>query len=162
MIRFQFTTNYNSHNRPVKRNLSDQLMAEAILTTPNTVSSTGGTPHISNNTPLFSNSRHASSNTPILFSFTKKRKLSNPVVTNISKINSASGFISKPPDTDETRGQETRHVSDNRVYNQVSDITKTIGRPSQAINIIRITDPFGNNPRVTVKRSDHALISFSS
>ena len=149
----------STYNLPVKRNLSEQLMAEAILTTPNTVSSTGGRPHFSNNTLLFSNPRHASSNTPIPFSFSKKRKLPNPVVTNILKINSASRFISKPPDTDEIRGQETRHVSDYRADNQARDKTKTKGRPSQAINILRIIDPFGNYPRVTVKRSAHALIS---
>lgn len=149
----------NSYNLSVKRNLSDQLMAEAILATPNTISSTGGRPHWSNNTLLFSNSRDALSNTPIPFSFSMKRKLTNPVVTNMSKINSASCFISKPPDTNETRGQETRNVSDNRFENRVSEITKTISRPSPAINILRITHPFGNYPRVTVKRSDHALIS---
>lgn len=139
------------HELPVKRNLNSQLMAEADLTTPNTISTSGERRLLSNSTLQFSNSRRASSSTPLTVSFSKKRKLCNPVITNVSKINSASGFSSERLRNYETRGEQERRAPFIRIENQPHYATNTTLRPMPSVNILRITHPFGNSPFVAIR-----------
>lgn len=151
--------NDTSYQLPVNRNLNNELMLQSMLATPTTVSSTGGRLPFSNSSLLSSNPRHASTSTPLPFSFSKRRKLSYPVVTNVSKINPTFPSFPNTPNTGESRGQGTPSASNHGIPNQTSGTTNIFSEPSPSINILRITHPFGDYPRVTVRRSRDQLIS---
>ena len=140
-----------SYQCPVKRNLNYELMKEAMVKTPLTASSIGAKAPVSNTT--------MSSITPIPISFSKKRKTPNPIVTNVSKVNPHMDFFSNAPKMDETPGQKSRQVSVRCNQKNTLGTTKDDNIPSSGINILRITHPFGNSPRVTLKRSRRKPIS---
>ena len=155
---FKKTKAEGSDQLPVNRNLNCQLMAEPLFATPQTTYSTEERLPLSNRTlPLF-NSRSTPTLTPAPFSFSKKRKSLDPVVTNAAKTNQSSDLVLKLPTSEATRGQGTQHASSHHVVNKKGDKIETRCRkPSSAINILRITHPFGNSPYVT-KRSRNSTV----
>ena len=139
------------YQHSVRRNLNNELMKEAMLTTPKHFSV-----KLSNNT-VFSNPKQLpliSRLTP--FSSSKKRKAFHPVVTNVSKYDQASSFVpSRAAHVDAT----PRTLDGDHVHNQILGTTNAGSTSSPSKNVLRIIHPFGNNPRVTIKRiggeSDH-------
>ncbi len=123
------------HQYSAPRNLNKELMKESMLETPSTIS-LAREKQLSSSGAISSNINEMTSMTPIPFSFSKKRKPVNPVVTNVSKVCSLN--LPKTP----------KKVK-----------SPTPGRPSSGINILRITHPFGNHPRVAIRKSCHRHIS---
>ncbi len=130
----------------VRRNLNNELMKEAMMTTPKPFSA-----KLSNNT-VFSNPRQLpliSRLTP--FSSSKKRKSFHPVVTNVSKYKQASTFV---PSSAAHVAVTPRTFNGNHVHNQILGTTNagSKSKSSPSKNVLRIIHPFGSNPRVTIKR----------
>ena len=129
---------------PVGPNLNRELLEEAIIATPDTISSNGGNAPLSNGSLPFWSQRHSQSSTPLTFSFSKKRKRPNTMGTIITQSGSASDLISpKPPDNVASRGPKSSLASDDSV----------------AYDILRFTHPFGNYPSASIKRDSQKPIS---
>ena len=122
------------HQNSIPRNLNKELMKEAIVETPSTVSLARRKP-LSSSGVMPSNTNEMTSMTPIPFSFSKKRNPTNPIVTNMSKVNSMK--LANTP----KKGKSS-----------------TTRRSTSAINILRITHPFGDSPRVIIRPSCHRPI----
>ena len=123
------------HQNSLPRNLNKELMKEAIVETPSTVLLARQKP-LSSSGVMPSNTNEMTSMTPIPFSFSKKRNPANPIVTNVSKVSSMK--LANTP----TEGKSS-----------------TTSRPTSAINILRITHPFGDSPRVIIRQSYRRPIS---